>query len=51
MFIEPKTLIVVYKDELILNQLKKLVETMTMNNETGTIGRNRGWKYYYCCLG
>lgn len=37
MFIEPKTLIVVYKDELILNQLKKLVETNDDDKETGTI--------------
>ena len=27
MFTEPQTLIVVYKDEVVLNQLKKLVET------------------------
>ncbi len=33
MFFEQKTLIVVYKDELILNQLKKLVET-TSDDET-----------------
>lgn len=37
MFIEPKTLIVVYKDELILNQLKKLVETNDDDKETGMI--------------
>lgn len=37
MFIEPKTLIVVYKDELLLNQLKKLVETNDDDKETGKI--------------
>lgn len=26
-YMEPKTLIVVYKDELLVNQLKKLIET------------------------
>ena len=30
MFETKKTLIVVYKDELLMNQLKKMVETMTM---------------------
>ena len=27
MFFEPKTLIVVYKDEILANQIKKLIET------------------------
>lgn len=43
MFIEPKTLIVVYKDELLLNQLKKLVETDDDDKETGkTVGTEDG---------
>ena len=27
MFYEPKTLIIVYKDEMLANQMKKLIET------------------------
>lgn len=34
---EPKTLIVVYKDELVLNQLKKFVETNDDDKENGKI--------------
>lgn len=37
MFEAKKTLIVVYKDELLMNQLKKMVETRD-DNEHGTIG-------------
>lgn len=35
MFFEQKTLIVVYKDELVLNQLKKLVETKSDDEKDG----------------
>ena len=37
MYNEPQTLIVVYKDELVLNQLKKLVETNDDDIENETI--------------
>ena len=37
MFETKKTLIVVYKDELLMNQLKKMVETHD-DNEQGVIG-------------
>ena len=38
MFFEPKTLIVIYKDEMIANQIKKLIETKddTKESVTGT---------------
>lgn len=36
MFTMPKTLIVVYKDEMLMNQLKKLVETND-DSESGDI--------------
>ncbi len=42
MFGEPQTLIVVYKDELMLNQLKKLVETNDDNDEENVIGTRDG---------
>lgn len=38
MFFEPKTLIVVYKDELMLNQLKKLIETKDDSEIDGVVG-------------
>lgn len=38
MFLEPKTLIVVYKDELMLNQLKKLIETKDDSETDGVVG-------------
>ena len=38
MYYEPKTLIVVYKDEMLANQMKKLIETKddTEDGLTGT---------------
>ena len=38
MFYEPKTLIIVYKDEMLANQMKKLIETKddTDGSITGT---------------
>ena len=38
MFLETKTLIVVYKDELMLNQLKKLIETKDDSETDGVVG-------------
>ena len=38
MFYEPQALIVVYKDELLANQLKKLVETKDDIDEEKTVG-------------
>lgn len=38
MFLESKTLIVVYKDELMLNQLKKLIETKDDSETDGVVG-------------
>ena len=39
MFYEPKTLIIVYKDEMLANQMKKLIETKddTDGSITGTM--------------
>lgn len=39
---EPQTLIVVYKDEMIVNQLKKMVETKDDTNESNIIGTTDG---------
>ena len=39
---EPQTLIVVYKDEMIVNQLKKMVETKDDTNEENVIGTTDG---------
>ena len=39
---EPKTLIVVYKDELALNQIKKLVETNDDKNHDTVVGTKDG---------
>lgn len=39
---EPKTLIVVYKDELLVNQLKKLIETKDDGNEKSVVGTTDG---------
>lgn len=41
-FTEPTTLIVVYKDELLVNQLKKLVETKDDENEDTAVGTKDG---------
>ena len=37
-YMEPKTLIVVYKDELLVNQLKKLIETKDDGDENAVVG-------------
>jgi hypothetical protein len=42
MFNEPQKLIVVYKDELVLNQLKKLIDTNDDDVENGTIVGTKG---------
>ena len=42
MFYEPQALIVVYKDELLANQLKKLVETKDDIDEEQTVGTTDG---------
>lgn len=42
MFYEPQALIVVYKDELLANQLKKLVETKDDIDEEKTVGTTDG---------
>lgn len=39
MYEEAKTLIVVYKDELVLNQLKKLIETTATHEEGKQVGK------------
>ena len=38
MFYEPQTLIIVYKDEMLANQMKKMIETkdVTEDSVTGT---------------
>lgn len=41
-YMEPKTLIVVYKDELLVNQLKKLIETKDDGDETAVVGTRDG---------
>ena len=41
-YMEPKTLIVVYKDELLVNQLKKLIETKDDGNEKSVVGTTDG---------
>ena len=41
-YMEPKTLIVVYKDELLVNQLKKLIETKDDGNENAIVGTTDG---------
>lgn len=41
-YMEPKTLIVVYKDELLANQLKKLIETKDDTNENSVVGTKDG---------
>ena len=41
-YMEPQTLIVVYKDELLVNQLKKLIETKDDGNENTVIGTKDG---------
>lgn len=41
-YMEPKTLIVVYKDELLVNQLKKLIETKDDGNENTVVGTKDG---------
>ena len=41
-YMEPKTLIVVYKDELLVNQLKKLIETKDDRNENTIVGTTDG---------
>lgn len=41
-FNEPKTLIVVYKDEMLVNQIKKLVETNDDENDDAPIGTKDG---------
>ena len=38
MFYDTKTLIVVYKDEMLVNQLKKLVETNDDTQEGAVVG-------------
>ncbi len=42
MYTEPQTLIVVYKDELLLNQLRKLVETNDDVEEKSVVGTRDG---------
>lgn len=41
MFYEPQTLIIVYKDEMLANQMKKMIETKddTEDSVTGTRDR------------
>lgn len=39
---EPTTLIVVYKDELLVNQLRKLIETKDDSNENTVVGTKDG---------
>lgn len=41
-YMEPKTLIVVYKDELLVNQLKKLIETKDDGDENAVVGTTDG---------
>ena len=41
-YMEPATLIVVYKDELLVNQLKKLIETKDDSNENAIVGTTDG---------
>ena len=41
-YTEPVTLIVVYKDELVVNQLKKLVETRDDGSEKSIVGVRDG---------
>lgn len=41
-YMEPQTLIVVYKDELLVNQLKKLIETKDDGNENAVVGTKDG---------
>lgn len=41
-FFEPKTLIVIYKKEMLVNQLKKLVETNDDLNEDSIVGVRDG---------
>lgn len=38
MFYEPKTLIIVYKDEMLANQMKKMIETKDDTEESNVIG-------------
>lgn len=47
MFLEPKTLIVVYKDELMLNQLKKLIETRNAHNADNIICIVGAFLFFY----
>ena len=42
MYSEPQTLIVVYKDELLLNQLKKLIETKDDVEKESVVGTRDG---------
>lgn len=42
MFTDPKTLIVVYKDEILVNQIKKMVETKDDNGDESVVGTRDG---------
>lgn len=41
-YVEPKTLIVVYKDEMLVNQIKKMVETKDDESEEVIVGTTDG---------
>jgi hypothetical protein len=42
LYTEPKTLIVIYKDEILVNQIKKMVETKDDGGEEATVGTKDG---------